>query len=262
MVRDVPLSSINLPSPVSTQKKRGRTGASVDNKTLGGRIREAREKANLSARKLAEIVKISHASIIRTEKNQTNPDNTTLIILAQALQSNFGLDWLKPYVKGTPLAVVPKAIAQKSSEPRPTSEAVIERFLYESGNMFVPDWGEVAAGAPLHARPSGEVFTVPIGMTRRGRQAVALRVVGDSMKDALIETGSIIICHKIDPEEVRNGKLVVVDLLDRGVTLKTWHLVRGRLELHPANNAFEPMVIKPSDVLSVFAVTGIQRFVK
>ncbi|MBK8047950.1 MAG: hypothetical protein IPK16_12940 [Anaerolineales bacterium] len=71
----------------------------------------------------------------------------------------------------------------------------------------------------------------------------ALRVAGDSMEEALINDGDIVIVKKRLPgENIRNGAMVVAyDMANDGVTLKHYHEERDFVELKPANAAYQPI---------------------
>ncbi len=70
----------------------------------------------------------------------------------------------------------------------------------------------------------------------------ALEVNGDSMIDAMVSDGDIIIMKPA--KEVRNGDLVAIWLRDKDeTTLKYFYLENGKVRLQPANPTMKPIYI-------------------
>lgn len=76
----------------------------------------------------------------------------------------------------------------------------------------------------------------------------ALEVRGDSLIDAMVNDGDIVIMKPI--KEVRNGELVAIWLADKEeTTLKYFFLENGKVRLQPANPEMKPIIIDdPSHV--------------
>jgi repressor LexA len=78
----------------------------------------------------------------------------------------------------------------------------------------------------------------------------ALEVHGDSMIDAMIYDGDIVIIKPT--QEARNGELVAIWLNDRDeTTLKYFYLENGRIRLQPANPTMKPIYIEDPNVLEI-----------
>jgi len=79
-------------------------------------------------------------------------------------------------------------------------------------------------------------------------QLFALEVEGDSMIDAMVNDGDIVIMKKA--EVAHNGELVAIWLLDKEeTTLKYFYLENGKVRLQPANPTMKPIIIDdPSNV--------------
>jgi repressor LexA len=75
----------------------------------------------------------------------------------------------------------------------------------------------------------------------------ALRVRGDSMIDAMVNDGDIVV---MKPQATaRNGEMVAVWLRDRGeTTLKRFYAENGRVRLQPANPSMGPIYAEPANV--------------
>lgn len=114
----------------------------------------------------------------------------------------------------------------------------------------IPMAGVVAAGAPIEVVPQAELIEVPPSMLRGG-QTIALRVKGESMKDDGILPGDLVIVRK--QQTARNGQTVVA-LVNHEATIKTYIKKDSHIELHPANSAMAPIMVRPSDE---FHIEGI-----
>ncbi|MDH5508321.1 MAG: transcriptional repressor LexA [Anaerolineae bacterium] len=83
----------------------------------------------------------------------------------------------------------------------------------------------------------------------RGDDLYALEVDGDSMIDAMVNDGDIVIMKYT--QEVRNGEMVAVRLVDKDeTTLKFFFKENGGVRLQPANPTMEPIIVDdPASVL-------------
>ncbi len=118
--------------------------------------------------------------------------------------------------------------------------------------LAVPKVGTIVAGQPIMVdgatvEEADEWVSVPVSwLPRRGREVFALEVKGDSMIDASIHDGDIVILERVTPEEVRNGDMVAAWLkTDQETTLKCFYREGDTVRLQPANAAYEP-ILKPA----------------
>ena len=102
----------------------------------------------------------------------------------------------------------------------------------------LPVIGEIAAGGPIEAyQDATETMAVPEMLAPSG-DAYVLKVRGDSMIEAHIADGDYVL---IRPQNTaRNGDIVVAQVEDNGVTLKTFYKEQGRVRLQPANANYPP----------------------
>ena len=111
----------------------------------------------------------------------------------------------------------------------------------------VPLLGRIAAGEPI---PVPEADAPPFGyensieltrdIVKDEKGIYALEVRGDSMVDALIHDGDIVLMRQ--QERVENGELAAVWLQDQEeTTLKRFYLEGRRVRLQPANPTMQPM---------------------
>ncbi|MBA3380970.1 MAG: transcriptional repressor LexA [Actinobacteria bacterium] len=124
---------------------------------------------------------------------------------------------------------------------------------------LLPLVGRIAAGGPLLAEEEIEDrIAVPEPL---GRNAdFLLRVKGESMIEAGILDGDIVVVHRQD--DARQGDVVVAlvgeDEATDEATVKTFHRERdGRIRLQPENAALEPLY--PEHVQILGKVTGVFR---
>jgi repressor LexA len=114
-----------------------------------------------------------------------------------------------------------------------------DQELYEEQSYrSVPILGSVAAGRPLFAEENMEGhLAVPQGYLRPGKY-FALRVRGDSMKDAGIFDSDITVVRH---QNTANNGDIVVALVDEAVTLKRFFLEKNRVMLKAENIAYPPI---------------------
>jgi len=130
-------------------------------------------------------------------------------------------------------------------------------FLNRQGDgklVYIPIVGEIAAGEPIPvpASDTGTVIsTEGLEVSEEllhGRQNVyALQVKGDSMLDALIRDGDIVLMDYGNSAE--NGDMVAVWLKkEQEVTLKKFFIELNRIRLEPANSHMKPIYTTPNNV--------------
>jgi repressor LexA len=104
----------------------------------------------------------------------------------------------------------------------------------------VPILGAIAAGAMLEAF-TDSVERLDLCDLPLKPEDFALRVRGDSMIDALIDDGDVVIMRPIhDPALIRDGTIVAARV-EGGTTLKYFHRQGREVVLKPANPNYEPM---------------------
>lgn len=118
----------------------------------------------------------------------------------------------------------------------------------------VPLVGTVTAGAPILAVEQIEDYIPYYGTAADIDELFALRIRGESMKDAGILNGDIVIVQKTQYAE--NGEIVVA-MIDDEATVKRFYKENGHYRLQPENDAFEPIVV--SEVSIVGRVVSLLR---
>lgn len=121
----------------------------------------------------------------------------------------------------------------------------------------VPIIGRVTAGLPMYAQQEWDGSVVLDATIYRGQNLFALRIDGDSMKDAGILDNDLAIC---EPRQyARNGEIVVALIHGEEATVKRFYLHRDHLELRPENPRYKPVHYGFGDVLIQGRVVGILR---
>ena len=118
----------------------------------------------------------------------------------------------------------------------------------------LPVVGKVAAGVPITAVENVEdTFALPAGFVR-DPGAFILKVSGDSMIDAAILDGDMIV---VKPSaDAKTGEIVVA-MVDGEATVKRFYRESGRIRLQPENQAMAP--IYADDVTIVGRVEAVIR---
>ncbi|MBU2552323.1 MAG: transcriptional repressor LexA [Proteobacteria bacterium] len=121
----------------------------------------------------------------------------------------------------------------------------------------VPIVGRIAAGLPMYAQQEWDGTRVVDATVYRGANLFALRVRGDSMIEAGILDGDLVIC---EPRQyARDGEIVVALLHDEEATVKRFFLRGDRVELRPENRDYESGFYEFGEVLIQGRVVGLER---
>jgi len=131
----------------------------------------------------------------------------------------------------------------------------------------VPFYGEIAAGAPIPTPTDPtralEYVSVPADMLPNTGDIFALKVKGQSMIDALVDDGDIILVRS--QPQVETKEMAVVEIVDEinesGATLKYFYNLGDKVELRPANPdpAYQPIIVPSEQVRVRGKVIGIIR---
>ncbi len=106
----------------------------------------------------------------------------------------------------------------------------------DPATVGVPVLGDIAAGTPIPAeQTSDEVLPLPRDLVGRGT-LFGLRVRGDSMTDAAICDGDIVVVKQ--HHEVCNGDIVAA-MIDDEATVKVYRRRGGHILLEPRNPAYD-----------------------
>jgi repressor LexA len=122
---------------------------------------------------------------------------------------------------------------------------------------MVPLVGTIAAGVPITAHENVEALVpVPQGMIRNVKTAFALRVKGDSMINAHIMEGDLVVFKEQSTAE--NGDLVAF-LLGDEATVKRIEFTSDGVRLKAENPAYAPIEVRREDSRIMGKVIGLVR---
>lgn len=155
-----------------------------------------------------------------------------------------------------------RALARKGAlELRPMAARAMREPALGPAARMVPLLGRVAAGGPQPALEDAEgAVPLPPGC----RADFALRVVGDSMIEAGILPGDLVLVQQA--RAARTGEIVVA-LLGSGetteATVKRFRARGGRVILEPANRRLRPRTVEPGEEFALAGrVVGVLRWWK
>ncbi len=119
---------------------------------------------------------------------------------------------------------------------------LVEVSKPELGPTAVPLVGVIAAGTPIEAIENSTTIDIPPSMVSGRGEVYCLEVSGDSMIDAHICDGDIVVIRKQDAAD--DGQIVVALLDDGSATLKRYRrLKNGKVMLIPANPTLKPITL-------------------
>ena len=151
--------------------------------------------------------------------------------------------------RGLRLTEKANGLAQNVTNAATAIRSAVERLVR------IPLVGDIVAGKPVTTGNDSfstydEEDAVELSrsmLSEKTEDLFALRVRGDSMIDAMVNDGDIVIMR---PQyEARNGEMVAVWLRnDTTTTLKHFYNEGNRVRLQPANPTMEPIYVDPAEV--------------
>lgn len=145
-------------------------------------------------------------------------------------------------------------ISRDPTKPRALRSEVTPHGPPVPETIVMPVIGKVAAGVPITAQENVEgEFVLPASFTRAS-DGFMLRVQGDSMIDAAILDGDLIV---VRPQRTANNGEIVVAMVEGEATVKRFYKEDGRIRLQPENPVMEP--IYASDVTVIGRVEAVVR---
>ncbi|MGB3247493.1 MAG: transcriptional repressor LexA [Sulfitobacter sp.] len=126
------------------------------------------------------------------------------------------------------------------------------------GATELPFMGKIAAGVPIEAiSEMSHTVSVPGGMITGSGAHYALEVKGDSMIDAGINDGDVVVIRETSVAD--NGDIVVALIDDHEATLKTFKRSGSSIALEAANPAYETRVFASDKVKVQGRLVGLIR---
>ncbi|MEO0823103.1 MAG: transcriptional repressor LexA [Pseudomonadota bacterium] len=146
----------------------------------------------------------------------------------------------------------------EEASPRPPSSGTLRPLETDGDTTAVPLIGRIAAGAPIEALEDGtHSLGVPSMMVDATAEHYALQVRGDSMIEAGIHDGDIVVVRRQTNAE--NGDIVVALVENHEATLKRLRRKGGAIALEAANPAFETRLYHADQVKVQGKMVGLIR---
>jgi repressor LexA len=152
----------------------------------------------------------------------------------------------------TPAGFSPSVI--DGGRPAPPQDAL----PVQGATFDVPVMGRIAAGTPIEAiQQVSHSVGVPGDMIRRNGRHYALEVRGDSMIEAGICNGDVVVIH--DQDDAESGDIVVALVEGQEATLKRLRKQGAAVALEAANPAYETRIYRAEQVKVQGKLVGLIR---
>ncbi|WP_159715851.1 transcriptional repressor LexA [Geminicoccus flavidas] len=162
---------------------------------------------------------------------------------------------------GEPAAEAPVNVVRgrfrRELPPEPACAPATSPPALRHAGLDLPLYGKIAAGTPIEAlADTTTTIDVPQFMLGEGEHYV-LQVRGDSMIDAGIADGDLVVIQRSDTAE--SGAIVVALIEDREVTLKRLRKRGASIALEAANPTYETRIFGPHQVKVQGRLVGLMR---
>jgi repressor LexA len=204
-------------------------------------------------REIGEEVGISSTSVVNY--NLAKLEELGLITRRKEVSRGLCLNWER--MAELQLAPTPLETAATPPMPaiRPNTSRSTGALRFDASSLLqVPVLGSIAAGEPIQVEArtpstSDEWVSIPEGMLKTRGPFFALRVKGDSMVDASVLDGDIVVLR---PQETANDGDMVAAWIegDEETTLKYLYREGRNVRLQPANPLYEP-IIRPANKVRI-----------
>ena len=186
------------------------------------------------------------------------------------------LEYIKEYVEERGVAPTVREIEKEMGYMSPSSaqyvlnkleeygyierDSMMKRTIrlkhYDTKAYQIPLVGTVTAGKPILAVESIEEY-IPVPVKNKGKNMFALKVKGDSMINAAILDGDIVVVEQTPVAE--NGEIVVA-MINGETTLKRFYKKNGKIILHPENKTMNDIIVKSCEIQGVL-VSCIKMYI-
>ena len=150
----------------------------------------------------------------------------------------------------------PRVISNDRPLPAPRPRGAMP--IVDSPAVELPVMGRIAAGVPIEAISEvSHHIAVPGSMLSGREHHYALEVKGDSMIEAGINDGDVVVIREQDTAE--NGDIIVALVEGAEATLKRYRRRGGMIALEAANSAYETRVLPEDKVRIQGRLVGLIR---
>lgn len=151
-----------------------------------------------------------------------------------------------------------KGYIKRGSNKNRTIELMVNNEFNNKNDTVVdvPLLGKITAGSPIEAIENpNDFFSLPAWIVPKDKEVFSLLVDGESMIEAGILDGDIVIVEKCNT--ARNGQIVVAMTDENEVTLKTFYKEKDHFRLQPENSTMQPIIL--NNVLILGKAIGLYR---
>lgn len=187
---------------------------------LGQRLRTLMEERDLNYEALGRLLDMRPQTLNRYVLGQREPKARVATEMAEKL--GVDLMWLQGYD-------VPR---QRKIEG-----------VQMPGEKLIPILGVIKAGIPIIAQQHIEGYAA--ADVPDPKDYFYLRVSGDSMKNAGIQTGDLVLIHQ--QTQAENGQIVACIVSEEDATLKRFRRQGDWVILQPENPDYEPCIVPITD---------------
>lgn len=143
----------------------------------------------------------------------------------------------------------------KRDPTKPRAIEIMENSIYKKELLSIPIIGTVRAGVPILAVENIEDnFLIPIDYVKSDNELFILTIRGESMIDAGITDGDLVIIEKVNTAE--NGDIVVA-MIDNEATIKRFFKENNHIRLQPENKTMEPIIVDDCNIIG--RLVGLYR---
>lgn len=237
---------------------------------LSERLLTVIRHAGLNQKYFAEKIGVTAAFITDVLKGRSGLSQASLMKIRDEYDIN--VDWLLsgegdmflPARDGLPVVQPPNPLAELDKESRKLVEGLVHVLVQRKAGLSssshgtaksqdyphnelreIPELGRIAAGLPnSETQRDGKVMLFPRAVMPDKGPLYALRVYGESMRDAGIHKGDYAILKPVpEPRELKPGT-VVAALIDGENTLKRLYVHNGGATLRAANPDFKDIEVE------------------
>ena len=198
-------------------------------------------------REIGEKVGISSTSVVNYNLNKL--ENEALISRDRDVSRGLSVNWDRIIKLGLTSELqisLPAGMAENNPQP----------IEHPNGRLRVPILGNIAAGEPIQVEAIDPAFAEDFveltnGILKNPESLFALRVKGDSMIDASVLDGDIVILRH--QETAEDGDMVAAWITgDEETTLKYLYREGANVRLQPANPnpAYQP-IVRPANQVQI-----------
>lgn len=202
---------------------------------LPKRLKELRTNAKMSQKELAKKLFMSQQAVAKWETGAATPNPETLVKIAEIFGVTVDL-----LLSDSPISIFSDTSGSGLTPPK---EGESPNVLEYRPTGTVPILGRIPAGLPLEAVEEVEGYE-PVTVSDP-ENCFYLRVEGDSMAGAGIQTGDLVLI-RLQPT-ADNGQIVACKVNGDEATLKRFRQQGDTVILMPENPKYDPLVVPASD---------------